>query len=114
MASDHRADFERRLLALVRKELDDLDGANEPGYAIGRFVVLYEVLYPSREGEDLPPWANSWADFSGLDYAFSDSSWWVQLGMMREILDQLEDQRSDERLDRRYPRDDNDDDEPSS
>ena len=109
MARDQRADFEQRLLALIRKELDDLDeDQDEQGYAIGRFAVLYEVLHPPGDDADIPPWAHGWERFSSIEYAFTDSSWWAQLGMVREILDQLEDERSDQRWDRRHPKSDTD------
>jgi hypothetical protein len=70
---------------------------------------LYEVLHSPTDDADIPPWAHGWEAFSTIYYAFSDSSWWTQLGMVREILDRLEDERSDQRWDRRHPESDTDD-----
>jgi hypothetical protein len=88
LASAHRADFERRLLALVRSELDAWDKEYpEEGYGIGRFAILYEVLFPPREDEELEPWAHSWSRYSKIDFAFSDKSYWSEFALLREVLD---------------------------
>jgi hypothetical protein len=109
LASDHRADFERRLLALMRSELDACDESYPDGYGIGRFAILYEVLFPPTEDNELEPWAHSWSRSSRIDFAFSDKSYWAELALLREVLDQVEEDRSDERWDARHRRDEDGD-----
>jgi hypothetical protein len=48
MASDHREDFERLLLAIARASLDDLDARNPDGYEIGFAPYKQEVACSSH------------------------------------------------------------------
>ena len=93
LASDHRGDFERRLLALARSELDAWDKDYPDGYGIGRIAILYEVIFPPTEGDELKPWAHSWSTHSSIDYRFSDSSFWAEIAMLRDVLEQVENAR---------------------
>jgi hypothetical protein len=109
--SDHRDEFEQRVLSLVRAELEACDEAYAAGYGIGRFALLYEVLVPREEDQDALPWAHNWNDHSQIEFAFSDTSFWSELALVREVQDKIENDRSDVRWDARHPPDEHEEDE---
>ena len=56
MADEQRDDFERRLLALVRDQLDELDRDWSDGWEITDFVVTARFYAAPAEGEQLAAW----------------------------------------------------------
>ena len=77
MASERREEFERRLLALVRKQMDISDRDHPDGWEITDFVITARVYYAPEPDEHLEPWAggpypgwivNAWTRGSSTSY----------------------------------------------
>jgi hypothetical protein len=56
MPNDPREDFERRLLALVRNEMDGIDEDHPHGWEITDFVVTARYYGAPKEAVELFPW----------------------------------------------------------
>ena len=57
MPTEQREEFERRLLALVRLELDAMDEDYPHGWEISDFVITARTHYAPEPGTPLDPWA---------------------------------------------------------
>jgi hypothetical protein len=57
MSHEQREDFERRLLALVRSQLDSSDERYPDGWVITDFVVTARGYFAPEPGTSLDPWA---------------------------------------------------------
>ena len=57
MPKEQREAFERRLLALVRHQLDELDEDYPDGWEISDFVVTARFYWAPEPGTQLNPWA---------------------------------------------------------
>ena len=88
VASEHRDDFERRLLARVRHELDQMDEAYEDGYEIGDYVLTFQFFVAPEPDEELHPWAGGpypgwWPTAVTIG---SSPSYWIDEQMLRDSL----------------------------
>jgi hypothetical protein len=96
----HREEFERRLLALVRDYMDDVDEMNPDGYEIGDFMVIYEVFERIPESKPLEPWSGGVrAGFDSPYIAFSSTTgmYWQDEAWLREALYRVQTRREDRR-----------------
>jgi len=56
MGAEQRQEFERRLLALVRHQLDYMDEDYPHGYEIDDFVITWRFHVAPEPGSTLQPW----------------------------------------------------------
>jgi hypothetical protein len=96
VAFDPRADFERRLLALIRNYLDECDEIYEHGYEIGDFMVIYQVYEEPGLDDSLKPWRGGPAAgrFQGVAFSTTTRNWWVDEAMVREVMRRIDAERS--------------------
>jgi hypothetical protein len=80
VADKQREEFERRVVALIRNQLEDME-KEHPGYEIGDFVLTFEFFDPPLldPGEELGAWVGGryggwWPN--GQTFG-SSSSWYV-------------------------------------
>ena len=89
MSKDQREDFERRLLALVRNQMDSWDERFPDGWEITDFVVTARGFLAPDPGGSINPWAggpypgwyvNGWT-------RGSSPSWLVDVELLQDALD---------------------------
>jgi hypothetical protein len=84
-----REDFERRLLALVRNYMDEVDGLYPDGYEIGDFMVLYELIRQVPPDAALEPWSGGpragW-ESPVVAVSSTTSNYWLDEAWLREAL----------------------------
>ena len=77
MPKEQRDEFERRLLALVRHQLDELDEDYPDGWEISEFVLTARFYWAPEPGTPLDPWEggtypgwrmNAWTGGSSTSY----------------------------------------------
>jgi hypothetical protein len=97
MASGQRDEFERRVLALVRDQLDHMDENNPDGYEFGDFVITCRYWAAPEPGSTLHPWdggpypgwwVNAWTRGSSRSY-------WLDAELLQDALESVQ-QRADE------------------
>jgi hypothetical protein len=91
-----REDFERRLLALVRRYMDEADELYPEGYEIGDFMVLYELIRRVPEDEALEPWSgglrSGW-ESPAIAFSSTTSNFWLDEAWLREALARVKRER---------------------
>ena len=87
--NEQREEFERRLLALVRSQMDISDRNHPEGWEISDFIVTARIHYAPEPGTPLEPWAggpypgwniNAWTRGSSDEY-------WYDAQLLQEALD---------------------------
>jgi hypothetical protein len=70
----------------MREAVGYLDRHDPQGYEVGRFMVVYEMLFPHSEENPADAWEGKFAR-SDVRLAASDYDYWVQKAMLREAMD---------------------------
>jgi hypothetical protein len=111
MSEESRADFERRLLALVRDFFDVCDKRHEHGWELGDFIVIYELFEDHGDDETMQPW---WGGPAGSRFhkvagSSSTRTWSKDSWLLGEMLRSTEIERK--ASDAAHDEDDDDDNE---
>ena len=94
-----RAEFERRLLALVRSYLDEADALYPEGYDIGEFIVLYEVFTRVSDTEQLDPWSGgprAGYNSAGIAWSSTTNQYWLGEALLAEAHERVRRMRFDD------------------
>jgi hypothetical protein len=89
MQKEQREDFERRLLALVRNQMDAWDERFPDGWEITDFVVTARGYVPPEPGASVDPWAGG--PYPGWLMAAwtrgSSTTWQGDIELLQDALD---------------------------
>ena len=89
MPKEQRADFERRLLALVRDEMDNWDEDYPDGWEITDFVVTARAYFALEPGTPIQPWDGGPYPGWGINAwtRGSSSMYWHDAELLQQALD---------------------------
>ena len=84
-----REDFERRLLALVRDKLEELEEDYPDGYEVGDFLVTFDFFSAPEPDAPLYPWEGGrYAGWYPNGMTFGSSrSWFIDERLLHDALD---------------------------
>ena len=96
MGSEQREEFERRILALVRRQLDFMDDDYPHGYEIGDFVITWRFHSAPEPGAALMPWHGG--PYPGWDVggytSGSSTSYLIDEEILLDALDNIQARRA--------------------
>src|SRR6266849_758979 len=90
-------DFERRLLALVRYKIEQLDEDYPSGYEVGDFLVTFDFFSAPEADTELYPWEGGryagWQP-NGMTIG-SSRSWFIDERLLHDALDFVKAQKAE-------------------